>query len=142
MPDDPIQESISCLIVKVARAHRTLAATLLAELDLYPGQEFLLMQLWREDGLPQSELCARLEVEPPTLTKMLHRLEGCGVVERKRDPVDARICRVHLTDRGYALQEPVEKLWQTLESRTLANLSLEEKLLLRRLLLQLAQNLA
>jgi MarR family transcriptional regulator, organic hydroperoxide resistance regulator len=134
MPDDPIQESISCLIVKVARAHRTLAATLLAELDLYPGQEFLLMQLWREDGLPQSE--------PPTLTKMLHRLEGCGVVERKRDPVDARVCRVHLTDRGYALREPVEQFWQTLELTTLANLSLEEKLLLRRLLLQLAQNLA
>lgn len=142
MPDDFMQESICCLIVKVARAHRNYAAVLLADLGLYAGQEILLMQLWKQDGLAQSELCDRLDVEPPTLTKMIKRLESCGVVERRRDPVDARVCRVHLTDHGYALQEPVEQQWQKLELKTLENLSIEEKLLLRRLLLQIAQNLS
>lgn len=142
MADDFMQESICCLIVKVARAHRNYAAVLLADLGLYAGQEFLLMQLWKQDGLAHSELCDRLDVEPPTLTKMIKRLESCGVVERRKDPVDARVCRVHLTDRGYALQEPVEQQWQKLELKTLDNLSLEEKLLLRRLLLQIARNLS
>lgn len=142
MFDESIQETISCLIAKVARAHRNLAATLLADLGLYPGQEFVLMQLWREDGLSQSELCIRLEVEPPTLTKMLHRLESCGALERRRDAADARVCRVYLTDRGYALRPPIEQLWHQLESTTLAHLSVEEEQQLRQLLQQLAQNLS
>ena len=141
MSDQPIQETISYLMVQVSRTHRNLASVALAHFELYPGQEMLLRQLWQQDGLSQSELVAGLKVEPPTLTKMLHRLEKAELVERRRDEVDARICRVYLTDSGRALEEPVTRSWNQLEARILTDLTLEEQILFRRLLLQIYRNL-
>ena len=64
-----------------------------------------------------------LGVEPPTVTKMLRRLEGCGLVERSQGPADARSFRVHLTERGRALDEPVTRCWTQAEEKALAGLS-------------------
>jgi MarR family transcriptional regulator, organic hydroperoxide resistance regulator len=139
---ESMQETVSYLLVRLAKAHRSNAAALLADLCLYVGQELLLMHLWQEDGLAQSDLAERLQIEPPTLTKMLQRLEGCGLVARRRDPEDTRICRAYLTDSGRSLQKPVEQRWHKLEAKALANLTLEERLLLRRLLLQVIHNLS
>lgn len=139
--NQPTQETLSYLLIQVAKAHRNFATALFADLGLYPGQELLLMQLWQENGLAQSELCDRLKVEPPTLTKMLQRLAGSGIVERRKDSEDARVCRVYLSQAGYALQAPVQESWKHLEARTLANLTLEEQVLLRRLLRQIVSNL-
>lgn len=128
-------------MVQVSRAHRSLVSSALADLDLHLGQEMLLRQLWEQDGLVQSELAQGLRVEPPTLTKMLHRLEKVGLVERHKDSEDARICRVYLTDSGRALQEPVTRYWNQFEAKILTDLTLEEQLLFRRLLLQVHSNL-
>ncbi len=137
-----MQENISCLLVQVARSHRSRTGACLAKVGLHVGQEMVMLQLWEEDGLIQSELVSRIQVEAPTVTKMLNRIEGAGLVERRRDPQDARICRVYLTDQGQALREPVNLCWQAIENRVLANMTLEEQLLLRRLLLQMLSNLA
>jgi DNA-binding MarR family transcriptional regulator len=141
MSSKPMQETIGCLMVQVAKAHRNVVSAALADLGLYLGQEILLMYLWKEDGLTQSELVERMEVEPPTVTKMLNRMEKCGLLHRCRDAKDARIYRVYLTDAGRALQEPVTDIWNVIEHRILADFTLEEKLLLRRFLVQVRQNL-
>ena len=99
------------------------------------------MQLWHEDGLTQTELAERLCIEPPTLTKMLRRLEKTKLLEKRRDRKDARICRVFLTDKGSDLKEPVTDLWLKLKESILANLSSEERMLYRRLLMQIHDNL-
>ncbi|MEO0389220.1 MAG: MarR family transcriptional regulator, partial [Pseudomonadota bacterium] len=39
------------------------------------------MLLWECDGRSQSELSDLMEVEPPTVTKMLNRLEKGGLLE-------------------------------------------------------------
>ncbi|MDQ3794653.1 MAG: MarR family transcriptional regulator [Actinomycetota bacterium] len=58
----------------------------MAEVELHVGQEMVLIELWREDGLRGGELAERLGVVSPTVTKMLRRLERCGLVSRRRDP--------------------------------------------------------
>ncbi|MEL6461301.1 MAG: MarR family transcriptional regulator [Cyanobacteria bacterium J06641_2] len=129
------------LMVRVAKAHRVLVSSVLADMNLHIGQERLLMELWQEDGLTQTKLAERLCIEPPTLTKMLSRLEKTKLLEKRRDAEDARICRIFLTEKGYSFQEPVTELWLSLEETILANLSLEERLLFRRLLMQIFDNL-
>lgn len=136
MPD-----TIGYLMIKIAKAHRNAIGVLLAKVGLYPGQEILLMQLWEQDGLSSSDLVDRLQIEPPTITKMLQRLERSGFVERRRDVEDARICRAFLTEAGRSLQGPVARCWQHLEQGILNNMTIEERLLLRRLLLQVYHNL-
>jgi len=58
----------------------------------------VLLELWEEDGLRGGELAVRLGVESPTVTTMLRRLEGCGLVGGSQDPSDVRSFRVHLTE--------------------------------------------
>lgn len=61
----------------------------------------VLMQLERSpDGLAMGELSQRLMVTKGNITDVIGRLEGDGLVERRRDPVDARIQRVYLTPAG------------------------------------------
>ena len=64
-----------------------------------------------------------------------------GLVERRGDPQDQRISRVYLTDQGRELQRSIEGVWDKLEQYTVATLNLEERLLLRRLLMQVQDNL-
>ena len=129
------------LMVKVTKAHRGLVCNALKDVDLYIGQELLLMQLWQEDGITQTELAERLCIEPPTLTKMLSRLEKTELLEKRRDKEDKRICRIFLTEKGYSWQKPITDLWLDIEETILANLSQEERLLYRRFLIQIYNNL-
>ena len=128
-------------MVRVTKAHRGLASAALAKLDLHIGQELLLMELWQGDGMTQTELAERLCIEPPTLTKMLSRLEKTELVEKRRDTKDKRICRIFLTEKGYSFQKPITDLWLQLEETILANFSLEERLLFRRFMMQIYDNL-
>lgn len=129
------------LMVRVAKAHRGLVGSSLSEMNLHIGQERLLMELWQQDGLTQTELSDRLCIEPPTLTKMLSRLEKTKLLEKRKDVEDARVSRIFLTEKGASFQKPVTELWLSLEETILANLSLEERLLFRRFLMQIYNNL-
>ncbi|MBA4763422.1 MarR family winged helix-turn-helix transcriptional regulator [Sphingomonas sp.] len=54
--------------------------------------------LKRHEGSNQGTLAELLEVEPITLGRMIDRLEEAGWVERRRDPGDRRVWRIHLTE--------------------------------------------
>ena len=129
-------------IMRVARAHRTLAASLLSQVGLHPGQEALLMELWDHDGRTQADLAMSLGVEPPTVTKMLQRMEHAELVDRRPDATDRRAIRVYLTPKGRRLKGKVDKLWAELEVRTVEGLSDRQTATLRSLLNALESNLA
>jgi MarR family transcriptional regulator, organic hydroperoxide resistance regulator len=142
MADKSMQETMAYLMMQVSRAHRHKVSTALAEFGLHIGQEILLTYLWEKDGLVQSELAELMMVEPPTLTKMLNRMQQVGLLERCRDCEDGRAYRVYLTDKGRELQEPVTQAWNNVNKQILQDLTLEEQLLFRRLLLQIRDNLS
>ena len=129
------------LLARACKAHRGSVGTVLAEVGLHVGQEMVLLHLWKRDGLTASEMAGALGVEPPTVTNMLSRMERAGLLERCRDPEDARCTRVYLTEKGRSLREPVERRWETVEERAFEGLTEEEKTLLRRLLARVHDNL-
>ncbi len=136
-----IKETTGFTLAKVCRAHRGNVGELLAEVGLHVGQEMVLIELWREDGLRGGELAKRLGVEPPTVTKMLRRLERCGLVIQRRDTEDARSVRVYLTDEGRSLEEPVARCWEKVEEKTFAGMSAGERWTFHRLLTKVRANL-
>lgn len=69
-----------------ARAHGTSRA-----------QWAILHWLERTPGLSQKELAGRLEIEPISVARLIDRIEGAGLVERRPDPSDRRVWRLHLT---------------------------------------------
>jgi len=137
----PIRQNTSFALAKVCKAHRTHVGELLAEHGLHVGQEMVLFELWQDDGLRGGDLADRLGVEPPTITKMLRRLESCGLVERRSDPEDARSLRVYLTGRGKALEEPVSRCWEQAEQTVLAGMTARDRQTFRRLLDRVKSNL-
>ena len=137
-----IQDFIGFQLLQVHKVHRQRAEAALSKLGVHTGQEMILLQLWLEEGIPQSQLAASMEVEPPTATKMLQRMERARLIERRPDPEDARVSRVYLTERGRALEQPVLDVWKQLEVQTVAGLSLTEQTLLHRLLMQVLTNLS
>ena len=141
MTQKPVSDTIGALLVQICRAHRNKAQELLSRLELYPGQEFLLLNLFPQDGLTHSEVAENLCVQPATVTRMLDRLVKSGFVQRRTDADDQRVSRVYLTEKGQELLQPIEQVWQELEEISFANLTLEERLLLRRILLQVNENL-
>lgn len=138
---EALRESVGVLLVSVCRAHRNRAAALLGTVGLYVGQEWILFRLQEEEGATPSELAERCDVEVPTISKALQRMEQSGIVLKRQDGTDARISRIYLTKQGRAVCEKVKALWFDLEHQTVTGLSAEERLLLRRLLMQLRTNL-
>ena len=137
-----IQDYIGFQLFQIGRMHRHRAEEALNKLGLHAGQEMTLLQLWIEEGLPQTQLAASMRVEPPTATKMLQRMEQAGFIERRPDLEDARVSRVYLTESGRSLEQPVLDVWKELEAQTVAGLSATEQALLHRLLLQVSANLS
>ena len=138
---EQIKEGASFTLAKVCKAHRANVGALLAGHGLHVGQEMVLMELWQEDGLRGGELALRLGVEPPTVTKMLRRLEACGLLQRRADPKDARSFRVYLTEDGRNLEEPVLRCWKLSEETALAGVSARDRQVFRRLLIRVRSNL-
>ena len=60
------------------------------------AQWSILIWLDRQPGISQKELSELLEVEPITVARLIDRLEARGMVERRPDPRDRRIWRLHL----------------------------------------------
>jgi MarR family transcriptional regulator, organic hydroperoxide resistance regulator len=114
---------MSYAIFQLARAHRAYAAALLREMDLHPGQELLLMQLFDRDGQTQSELLESVGLDHSTVSKSLRRMQDAGLLVREPAAHDRRVMVVHLTDKGRAMREPIAALWQTLEEISARNLS-------------------
>lgn len=113
----------------------------LRELGLYPGQEPLLLYVAQQEGQTQVQLAQSMGSEPQTTHKALRRMQQVGLVERQPDPEDGRLTRVYLTARGHALVPAVQEIVDRGQERLTAGLTVEEKIVIRRLLMQMLLNL-
>ncbi len=113
-------ENLAESLLTFARAMRARQATLLATHGLHPGQDALLMLVWQRPGLRQTDLAGQLGVEPPTVTRMVRRLERGGLVVRRRDQDGGRTLRIHPTPRTRLLEAMVRRTWADLDGELLA----------------------
>src|SRR5580692_1332658 len=132
--------AISRALGRVARVHRATAGELLKSTGLYPGQELLMMHLWKAGAVRQADLIDTLGVDPSTVTKMLQRLQRTGNVTRTTDPADRRAVLVEATESSSALRPEIEAAQKTLEECTVAALDTAERAELRRLLDKVGAN--
>ncbi|QGH35509.1 MarR family transcriptional regulator [Gracilibacillus salitolerans] len=141
MKNSELQSSVSYLIVQIAKLHRQEISTRFSKLGIHVGQDMILMALWEKDGITQSEIIRSLNVEPPTITKMINRMEKTGLLERRRDSTDARVSRIFLTEKGRRLKQQVVQSWSDIEEQILQGLTSEERLNLKEQLSYLKRQL-
>ena len=77
----------------------------LDELGLTYTQYLVMLALWEYGPASVGELGERLYLDSGTLTPLLKKMEGKGLVERRRDAADERRVTIVLTDEGTALKE-------------------------------------
>src|ERR1700761_9436889 len=84
------------LLHDVARLQRTRFDRWARNYGLTRAQGVILARLARQPGISQIEMAAICEVEPITIGRLVDRLEARGLIERRPDPTDRRINRLHL----------------------------------------------
>jgi len=76
--------------------------------------------------MSQRELAERLEIEGPTLVRLLHQLGAMGLVTRQQNPDDHRANTLHLTAAGRAAAKRLRRAMDAVRARLLAGVSDDE----------------
>lgn len=95
--------------------------------ELTPGQPKVLDYLGKHDGSIQKDIAHGCQIDPATLTGILERMEGKGLVERKAKEGNRRSSYVYLTESGRVKSEKVRQIFLELESEMLRGIEPEEQ---------------
>lgn len=114
-------------LLPLARMWRQAADRALSGMGLSASGGWAIIQVGRlGDDVRQTDLAAELDVSAASLVRVLDQLVAAELVDRQRDPVDARVSRVRLTERGRMLTEKIETAFQALRHETLVEISDED----------------
>ncbi|HEY7438801.1 MAG TPA: MarR family transcriptional regulator [Acidimicrobiia bacterium] len=87
-----------------------------------------------EGGFSQRQLADEMRIEAPTLVRRLDRMERDGLVERRRDPNDRRVVRIHVTRAGKQLHDKLLRVVIASNEELRSLLSADEERVLQGLL--------
>ena len=105
-------------------------------------QRLVVRLLGRTPGMSAGQLAAELHLDPSTLTGILQRLEGRHLVQREKDPRDARRLRLSLTRRGHTFDAPAPGTIESALARAMQSRSPREVVAARGLMQAVAEELA
>ncbi len=99
--NDPDPRRLLCFNVYAAHhAFNRFYQPLLEPLGLTYPQFLVMIALHRQDGRGVGSLAEELMLETNTLSPLLKRIEGMGLITRRRSQEDERRVDVFLTDQG------------------------------------------
>jgi DNA-binding MarR family transcriptional regulator len=62
------------------------------------------------EGITQNALAEFLEMEPIAVGRVIDRLQKAGFIERRADPRDRRVWRLHLLPKAHAVVDDMEQI--------------------------------
>ena len=124
---EDLSRNFGFLLNDVARLMRTAYDRRIRKLGLTRAQWWVLTHLYRSNGVSQTELAETLEIEKPTLGRLLDRLEAKGWVRREHDASDRRVWRVHLTDEVEPALRTMRRIAAELRRDALTGISAAER---------------
>ncbi|WP_312471557.1 MarR family transcriptional regulator [Neobacillus sp.] len=116
-----LENQICFKIYSAEREITKLYRNLLEELDVTYPQYLVLLVLWEKESVTVKELGQKLFLDSGTLSPMLKRMEGNGLIERRRSLEDERTVIISLTTKGKDLNGKA----QCIPSKLLENLSMD-----------------
>lgn len=102
------------LLHDVARLLRTRFDQRARARGMTRAQWVILARLNAQPGLSQIEMASLLEVEPISVGRLIDRLEARGLVERRPDPSDRRVWRLHLLPPAQPILDEISKAREVL----------------------------
>ena len=112
-PMEDIRHELVLNIVRTATIIAAKGALLFRRFDLTEAQFNVLFALkYKRNEWTQSDLGKRLVVTRASITSVLDKLEGKGLVKRNEVPGNRRIYHVELTRKGQGLIDKVEPIYR------------------------------
>ncbi|WP_458120342.1 MarR family winged helix-turn-helix transcriptional regulator [Paenibacillus sp. Z6-24] len=139
MPYD-LEKSYTVFIRDVHLAIAGYIKNKLAPFNLAPEQTFVLMLLWKKDGLTQNEIGERLGKDKTNITRMISNLESKGFIRKITCTDDRRCFKIYLTPEGARLKQDVAVIMKEISLDLMDGISDEELIVLRRLLNKIKDN--
>lgn len=138
---DEKEMSIVNIMNQITHMEMNCASQSLKQYDLKPWQAAMFFSLHQNSGMSQRELAKKMKLTPSTITSGIKKMEKQGLIERRPDEQDQRIMRLYLTEKAENCLEQVWDVINKTEEMLVSGFSIEEKILLRRFLLQMLDNL-
>ncbi|MCB8820382.1 MarR family winged helix-turn-helix transcriptional regulator [Microvirga rosea] len=113
-------------LTKVSRKLRTTFDARVKANGLTMARARTLLRLLRKDGMTQTELADELEIEGPTLVRLLDNLETQGLIERRPVAGDRRAKQIALTSTGRVQANLVSRLADDLREQVLIDVTEED----------------
>ena len=101
----------------------------LRELDIDGGQLDILYGIASKEGISQVELSKFMYIGKPAATKAVKNFMARGYVYRETDPLDKRVNRLYLTEKGRSVSQKMEATFQEIIYLHKKNLTEEEAIL-------------
>lgn len=135
-----LQECINFLLTI---AQHTVVQSLtqrLAPYGITPSQYGVLNCLWLNSGicLPR-QIAETLYLETPTVSGILDRMQKKELIDRAINEENRREILVKITEKGRALEKPVQKVIDELNSEVMKGFSEKDAAFIRGALLQIAE---
>lgn len=109
--------------------------------DLSGSQVYMMRILQKEGAKKNSELAERLEISLPAITNLANKLVRKGYITREVPEHDRRVTLLHMTEKGSAVLEAVNKKYFALTDTLWKDFSVEEHKLLLSLYKRMVANL-
>ncbi len=112
-----------------------------ADLGLSLAQCKVLGYLQRYEGTSQARLAYLTDTDPMTLGRLLDRMAGDGLIERRSDPRDGRAHNLYLTPDAGSVLDEIWRLSDCARAESLSGLTAPDRSLLMKLLRRIQSNL-
>lgn len=127
-------DCIVFLLAKASQKSQNLLKARLKPLGLTSVQALVLEALLEEDGLTAGEIGKRLLLDNATVSGVLDRLADGQWILKRSDNEDKRVLRIFLADRAKDLEPQLIRERDAANDDVLSGFSLEERIVLKRLL--------
>jgi DNA-binding MarR family transcriptional regulator len=134
-------DSLGFLLVEVSRLMRRAFKEKIEGSCLTHAQARALVHVSRNEGIRQVDLADRLEVQPITLARLLDQLGGLGLIERRADPNDRRVYRIHLKKGAAPHLAAIQQVAGQIERAAFAGLGAKQSTDVFRALSRMRDNL-
>lgn len=112
------QDMLCFALYSASHAMSRVYRPILKRMGLTYPQLLVLVSLWAKDGQRVTDVGRELGLDSNTLTPLIQRMVGAGLVTKQRSTRDERVVTVHLTDRGKRLQNEADHIAATVFEAT------------------------
>ena len=107
------------------RAAKGLFDRRMAKFGIQHSQFIFVMALYEGDGISQDELARRVNLDKPSVSRAINKLESGGYIRKEIDSHDHRVNRIFLTSKTLDMREEIFSTLRQINNRITDGISKE-----------------